>query len=127
MTTEKRPGTDLDDWCWQLQVLADLAQFVQRHGPSSASPLPILNWTLGTGRQASAELFAHTDDDPVTVLHLFAKVLGVNVEARHLPNKVAYWVRGWIGKKEGTKQQPRTALLIRATVFHPLEDEEAGR
>ncbi len=125
--TEKRPGADLDAWCWQLQVLDDLAKFVQRHGPPSASPLPVLNWTLGSTRTAGAELFAHTDDDPVTVLKAFARVLGSDVTVKHLPDRLIYVVRGRVGKKDGTEMLPRTQIVVRAVVLHPLEDEETDR
>ncbi len=122
----KRPGADLDAWCWQLQMLEDLGKFVQRHGPTSASPLPVLHWTLGNGRHLGADLTA-PDGDPVEVLTRYAKVLGADVQERHVNDRVIYFARGYIGKPEGTGRKPRTALLIRASVFHPLEDVEDGR
>jgi hypothetical protein len=119
--------TDLDHWCWQLQALDDLARFVEQHGPTHASPLPVLNWTLGSSRSLGAELSSAYDHDPVEVLARYARVLGVPVQERHLHDRVIYFVRGWIGKPEGTDRRPRTALLIRATVFHPLDDQESTR
>lgn len=123
----KRPGAGLDAWCWQLQALEDLARFVEGHGPTSAGPLPVLSWTVGTGRSLGAELASSYDADPVDVLAAYAKVLGAAVQERPVRDRVIYVVRGWIGKPEGTDRRPRTALLIRATVFHPIEDEESDR
>lgn len=123
-TVNQRSGADLDAWCWQLQTLEDLAQFVRRHGPASASPLPALNWTVGVTRQAFAELPAHAHADPVAVLKAFAAVLGTEVTVRHLPDRTVYAVRGRMGRKDGPMLQPRTQVAVRAVVRHPLEDEE---
>jgi hypothetical protein len=121
-TTKTRPVVDLDVWCWQLQSLEDVAVFVRRHGPKSASPLPALAWTVGTTRQAVAELPSHAHADPVAVLKEFAAVLGSEVTVRHLHDRLVYAVRGRIGVKEGGT--PRTRVAVRAVVFHPFEDEE---
>lgn len=121
-TTKPRPGVDLDQWCWQLQSLEDVAVFVRRHGPKSASPLPVVAWTVGVTRQAVAELPSHAHVDPVAVLKDFAAVLGSEVTVRHLHDRLVYSVRGRIGVKEGG--QPRTRIAVLATVMHPLEDEE---
>ena len=120
--TETRPVVDLDQWCWSLQVLEDLAVFVRRHGPNSASPLPVLTWTLGTTRQAVADLPAALCDDPVPLMKEFARVLGTEATVRHLPDRIVYSVRGRIGRKEVT--QPRTRIAIRAVVLQPIDDED---
>lgn len=111
-----RPGAELDHWCWQLQLLDDLNEFIQEHGPTSTNPLPAVNWTLGVARQASAEL-PLSDPDPLATLDAFARTLGTTIRAQRFPGKVVYRVHGRIGRQEGSNQQPRTGVVIRATSF----------
>lgn len=125
--TERRPGADLDEWVWQMQILDDLIAFVRRHGPTSASPLPTLNWTLGVTLQAGAELPTYAYPDPLPTLKAFGAVLGSEVTVKHLPDRLIYAVLGRIGRKEGTAKLPRTQVVVRAVVFHPLDDEETER
>jgi hypothetical protein len=111
-----RPSAELDHWCWQLQLLDDLNGFVQEHGPSSTDPLPTVNWTLGIARQASAEL-PLSNPDPLATLDAFARALGTTIRAQRSPGKVVYRVHGRIGACEGSSQQPRTDIVVRATSF----------
>lgn len=111
-----RPGAELDHWCWQLQLMDDLNGFVQEHGPSSADPLPTVNWTLGVARQASADL-PLSDPDPLATLDAFARALDTTIQAQRSPGKVVYRVHGRIGAREGSRQQPRTDVVVRATSF----------
>lgn len=121
--TEKRPGADLDAWCWQLQALEDVTQFVRRHGPTSASPLPIVPWRLGHSRNAVAELHSW-DEDALDVLRAFAKVLGAKVQERHLDDRITYFVTGQVGRKDGPQLLPRTRLSVYATKYRPLPGED---
>lgn len=110
------PSVELDRWCWQLQVLDDLAKFVESHGPFSTLPLPTVHWTLGVGRHASADLTGGEPNSTAT-LAAFALALGTDVHERHFPVSVMHYVRGRIGAHEGSDRQPRTSILLRATVI----------
>lgn len=118
-----RPGAELDWWCWQLQVLDDLAKFVESHGPSSAAPLPTVHWMLGVGRAASADLTA-SDSTSMDTLAAFARVLGTRVQQRRFIRSVMYYVRGRIGAPEGSDQKPRTSILLRITVILDIDSVE---
>lgn len=123
----KRPGADVDAWVWQSQTLADLAAFVDAHGPASKAPLPVLCWTLGVGRAIGAELPTfHPDEQRMATLHAYARVLGTVVSERVTPDRTVCTVRGRIGKPQGADRQPRVAVIIRATVWRELDDEPDG-
>lgn len=126
-TTAKRPGADVDAWVWQCQTLADLAEFVQSHGPASNTPLPVLCWTLGAGRSIGADLPSFEPDAArLATLDAYAAVLGTVVSSRTEPDRTIYTVRGRIGWPEGTDKQPRIAVTIRATVWRELDDADGG-
>lgn len=125
-TSGTRFGDTLDPWIWQIQTLSDLEVFVRRHGPNSTAPLPILAWTAGTTRTAVADIPA-ADPDPVAAITSYGEVLGAEVTVRHLPDRLVYAVKGRIGARQGTKQEPRTTLIIRATIRHQLDEQEAGK
>jgi hypothetical protein len=110
------PSVELDRWCWQLQVLDDLAKFVESHGPFSTLPLPTVHWTLGVGTHASADLTGSEPNSTAT-LAAFARALGSDVHERRFTTSVMYYVRGQIGAREGSDRQPRTSILLRMTVF----------
>ena len=119
--TQQQPQlyADSDRWHWQLQLLDDLTDFVQKHGPSSSNPLPPLNWVLGVARQASAEL-PLSDPDPMATLNAYARAVGSNIRAQRSPGRVVYCVHRRIGAHEGGSHQPRTDIVVRATSFLDL-------
>jgi hypothetical protein len=110
------PSVELDRWCWQLQVLDDLAKFVESHGPLSTFPLPTVHWTIGVGRHAHADLTGSEPNSTAT-LAAFALALGTDVHERRFATSVMHYVRGRIGTRESSDRQPRTSILLRMTVF----------
>jgi len=118
-----RPDAELDCWCWQLQVLDDLAKFVESHGPSSATPLPTVHWMLGFGKCASADLL-HSDPNSMDTLTTFARVLGTRVQQQRFIGSVVYHVRGRIGAREGSDKLPRTSILLRMRVILDIDGVE---
>lgn len=95
-----------------------------RSRPRAASlPLPILNWTLGTGRALSAELHA-SEPDAHSTLAAYALALGVDVIERPQPDRTVYSVHGRIGRREATRREPRTSASIRATVWREQHEDE---
>lgn len=123
----KRPGADLDAWVWQSQTLADLLAFVEAHGPASSTPLPVVNWTLGTGRAISAELPSfEADAQRLATLNAYAAVLDAAVSRRTESDRTVFTVRGRIGRPEGADNQPRIRVLIQATVWRDLDQDTDG-
>lgn len=121
----QRPGADVDAWVRQSQTLDDLAAFVREHGPRSAAPLPVLNWTIGAFRAIGAALPAFEPDaDRLATLNAYAAVLGAAVTSRVASDRTVYTVRGRIGRPEGTDRQPRISVIIQATVWRDLDDLE---
>ena len=115
---------DLDLWRWRLQTLEDLVEFEAKHGPTSAEPLPPIQWELGTTRKICADL-PSCEPQSLAVLGAFAAALGTSVQVRRFSGRVLYSVHGRIGKPEGTDRIPRTGLLVRTWIFH--DKEENGR
>lgn len=123
----KRPGVDVDAWVWQSQTLADLAAFVEAHGPATNTPLPVLCWTLGVGRSIGAELPTFEPEaQRMATLDAYAGVLGAVVSSRVASDRTVYTVRGRIGRPEGTDKQPRVSVTIRAMVWCELDDDADG-
>jgi hypothetical protein len=114
------PSIEVDRWCWQVQVLDDLAEFVQAHGPFSALPLPTVNWTLGVGRKTSADLL-DGDHASMDTLAVFARALDTRVQQRRLIKSAIYYVRGRIGAREGRDREPQTSILLRMTVLLDID------
>jgi hypothetical protein len=124
----KRPGADVDAWVWQSQTIADLAAFVEAHGPASKTPLPVLCWRLGVGRSIGADLPSFEPDARrLAALDAYAGVLGTVVTERVEKDRIVYTVRGRIGRPEGTDKQPRVSVIIQATVWlDPADDDADG-
>ena len=123
-----RPGADLDAWVRQAQTLADLAAFVQAHGPAGKAPLPVLIWTLGAFRAISADLPSFEPDaGRMATLDAYAAALGAVVTSRAASDRTVYTVRGRIGRPEGTDRRPRISVIIQATVWRELDDDTDGR
>jgi hypothetical protein len=122
-SSSPRPGADVDHWVWQLQTLEDLAAFTREHGPRSALPLPVLNWTVGAFRTVSAELASY-DPNALATLAAYAAALGADVTERAAPDRTVYTVKGRLGRREGTEREPRIGVVIRATVWRELDGDD---
>lgn len=119
----KQPAlpVDLDAWLRQMQTLEDLAAFVRAHAPGTSSPLPVLNWVIGSFQSVSAELSSY-DPHALATLQAYARVFGVQVDGRIETDRTVYCVRGRLGRPEGSG--PRIRVVIRATVWR--DDDAAG-
>ena len=125
---QERPGADVDAWVRQSQTLADLAAFVEAHGPARKAPLPVLAWTLGAFRAISADLPSFEPDaGRLATLDAYAAALGAVVTSRVASDRTVYTARSRIGRPEGTDRQPRTSVIIQATVWRDLDDDTDGR
>ena len=123
----KRPGAELDAWVRQCQTLSDLTAFVEAHGPAAKTPLPVLNWAVGPFRSLSADLPSFVPDaERMATLHVYARALGAVVASRVAKDRTVYTLRGRIGRRKGPDKQPRTSVIIQATVWRPLDDEPDG-
>lgn len=133
MTTAKYepmfPTTEGDLWRWQREAMDDLAAFLDQHAPNKPAPLPAVDWRINTHHTVSAEVSPHATDpsgiraNRRNVVEAYAEALGVEVKTAELRNKTRYHATGRIGRREGTKQEPRTTLHISAEVWN--EDDEA--
>jgi hypothetical protein len=122
----KQPAlpVDFDSWIWQQQALEDLAAFVRTHGPGSTRPLPVLAWRVAQHREIHAEVSSY-DPRALEILQAYAAVLGVLVDGRIEEQRTVYKVRGRIGRP-GAGGEPRIRVLIHATVWRELDDEDEG-
>ncbi len=123
-TASPRLGADVDAWVWQVQTLEDLSAFVGEHGPKAAVPLPVLNWTLGVGREIGADVPSFKPvAERLATLEAYAAALGVAVASRVASDRTVYTVRGRIGRPEGMDRRPRIGVIIQATVWHESDDD----
>lgn len=116
-----------DLWRWQLEALEDLTRFVRAHAPGTPRALPAVPWRVADSRRAVADVGRLIDPatgtrrDPVAVLSVYAAALGTEVESTDLGDHTSYRVKALIGRPEGTRQQPRTTVVLVARVYRDLD------
>lgn len=120
--------TEGDLYRSQRETLSDLLAFIDEHAPNTRTPLPVVYWRLGMGHVVSAELGRHDTDpsgiraDRPAVLAAYAEVFGTEVKSQKSEIKTRYTVKGRIGRREGTAQEPRTQVVLSTDVWHEDDD-----
>ena len=124
------PTTEGDLYRWQRETLLDLLGFIDAHAPDAEDPLPAVPWRVNVVGHSVVASLGPYDTDPSgirierrAVIEAYAAVLGSEVKTFEFTGKTRHVTTGYIGRREGTAQQPRTTLYIEADIWADDETE----